>query len=148
MIQRGRKSAAKLAVIHGGGAAGQRPEPPEHLTDAQKEEWWAVVNRMPADWFPRETHAMLAQYCRHVARAGDIATVLDRMINSKKMDARVYEKLLRQEMAQSRAICTLATKMRLSQQSTYDKSKKKSFNEGSVSAPWEDDNSSDEHDAD
>ena len=32
-------------------------------------EWCAVVNRMPADWFPRETHGMLVQYCRLIVGA-------------------------------------------------------------------------------
>jgi len=35
------------------------------LTDEQAEEWRAVVSRMAADWFPRETHGMLLAYCRH-----------------------------------------------------------------------------------
>lgn len=45
-----------------------RPDPPDEyrLSDEQTAEWWSVVNRMPADWFPRETHALLAQFCRHV----------------------------------------------------------------------------------
>jgi hypothetical protein len=37
-----------------------RPDAPYDLTDEQSDEWWAVVNRMPADWFPRETHGNIA----------------------------------------------------------------------------------------
>jgi hypothetical protein len=45
-----------------------RPEPPEDLTEEQAAEWSAVVDRLPADWFPRETHGLLARYCRHGSR--------------------------------------------------------------------------------
>ena len=118
------------------------------LTAVQKKEWIAVVNRMPADWFPRETHSMLVQYCRHVARADEVAMVLDEMVKSKGFDKRVYVKLLSQEMAQSRAIVTLATKMRLSQQSTYDKSKRKNVDLTETPAPWGDDDESADSDHD
>jgi hypothetical protein len=30
-----------------------RPEPPADLTEDQADEWRAVVDRLPADWFPR-----------------------------------------------------------------------------------------------
>jgi hypothetical protein len=39
------------------------------LTEDQAAEWRAVVDRLPNDWFPRETHGMLAQFCRHVCTA-------------------------------------------------------------------------------
>jgi len=140
MRQRGRKSAAQLSVITSGHQ--KRPEPPDSLTDKQKEEWDAVVKRMPIDWFPRETHALLAQYCRHVTRADDIAQILEMMVKDRKKNFNPvhYTKLLGQEMRQSNAIATLATKMRLSQQSSYDKSKKKHGNElPRTEAPWGDD---------
>jgi chaperone required for assembly of F1-ATPase len=70
---------SKLDVI-------QRPDAPYDLTDEQAQEWWAVVNRMPADWFPRETHGMLAQYCRHVVRARRVAQMLDAMEKSDDFD--------------------------------------------------------------
>jgi hypothetical protein len=36
------------------------------LTDEQAAEWGAVVDRLPVDWFLRETHGLVAQYCGHV----------------------------------------------------------------------------------
>jgi hypothetical protein len=47
-----------------------RPEPPEDLTEEQAVEWRAVVDRLPTDWFSRETHGLLSQYVRHVVTAG------------------------------------------------------------------------------
>lgn len=139
MGTRGRKSAASLTVASVSPVETiQRPDAPYDLTDEQSEEWWAVVNRMPADWFPRETHAMLAQYCRHVVRARRISQLLNAMENATgedaEFDVKEYRDLLRSEEEQSRAISSLATRMRISQQATFDKSKKKP----SLSAmPWD-----------
>jgi hypothetical protein len=55
-----------------------------HLTDEQATEWWAVVNRLPADWFPRETHALLIQYCRHVVSARRVAQLLTQAESARR----------------------------------------------------------------
>ena len=52
------------------------PEPPEDQTEEQAAEWRAVVARMRADWFPRETHGLLALYVRHACIARRIARLL------------------------------------------------------------------------
>ena len=39
-----------------------RPDAPYDLTDEQSKVWWSVVDRLPADWFPRETHPLLSQF--------------------------------------------------------------------------------------
>jgi hypothetical protein len=82
-----------------------RPQPPEDLTEEQGAEWRAVMDRLPADWFPRETHGLVAQYCRHVSTAQRLA------------------RLLAAQERETRCIASLATRMRMSQQATYDKSK-------------------------
>ena len=126
MKQRGRDSAAanEIAAI-GKLETVQRPDAPYDLTDEQVDEWRAVVARLPADWFTRETHALLARYCRHVVRARRIAQLIDQAEKSDPFDVKEYRDLLRSEEEQSRAIASLATRMRLTQQTTYDKSKKK-----------------------
>ncbi len=63
MGTRGRKSAAELGVIQG---IPERPDAPDELTPEQAEEWRAVVDRMPVDWFRREIWPLLCAYCRHV----------------------------------------------------------------------------------
>jgi hypothetical protein len=126
MVQRGRKSSAALAVARPSQIeAVERPDAPYDLTDEQAEEWWAVVNRMPADWFPRETHAMLAAYCRHVVTARRVAQLIAGTEAAQPLDVGAYDQLLKMAERESRAISSLATRMRISQQSTYDKSKKK-----------------------
>lgn len=75
MVKRGRKSADELATITP--LTGTRPDAPYDLTDDQAEEWRAIVDRMPADWFPRETWGVLSAYCRHVVTARRISALVD-----------------------------------------------------------------------
>lgn len=136
MGARGRKSSAELSVIGPGGVETvRRPEPPADLSDEQADEWREVVNRLPADWFPRETWAILAQYCRHVTRARRLAQLIERAEQAEEVDIKEYRDLLRSEEEQSRAIASLATKMRISQQATYDKSKTKG--KATTKRPWD-----------
>jgi hypothetical protein len=76
------------------------------------------VNRLPAEWFPRETHAMLAAFCRHVVAARHIAQLIVAAEQRRKLNLNEYSKLLRMQEREGRAITSLATKMRISQQST------------------------------
>lgn len=119
MRKRGRKSAAstELAVTSPIETIA-RPDAPYDLTDEQAQEWWAVVNRMPADWFPRETHGMLTQYCRHVVAARKVAQIIAKAENSKTLDVDEYDRLLKMQEREGRAISSLATRMRISQQAT------------------------------
>lgn len=135
MGTRGRHSAASLTVISSSGIESvERPKPLLELSDEQQIEWRNIVNRMPADWFSAENLSMLAQLCRHITRARRIAQLLETEENRKEVDVKEYRDLLRSEEEQSRAISSLCTKMRLSQQTTYDKSKKKPVQ---TKKPWE-----------
>jgi hypothetical protein len=88
-------------------------------------EWRTIVNRMPADWFPAETLPMLVQYCKHIVRARRLGHLLREAEESAEFDARTYMQLLDAEEKQSRGMSSLATRMRLSQQSTYEARKSK-----------------------
>lgn len=136
MAKRGRKSGAELAVaaIVSPIETVQRPDAPYDLTDEQSQEWWSVVNRMPADWFPRETHGLLAQYCRHVVAARRVATLVKSIEADAEFDIVAYDRALKMQEREGRAISSLATRMRITQQTTYDKSRKKPV---SGRKPWE-----------
>jgi hypothetical protein len=116
-----RKSAASLSVI--APLPGQRrPEPPQELTEAEAAEWRAVVERLPVDWFPRETHPLLVAYCRHVVRARLIAGLIngfDPASVASDEGLRRLDKLAAMAERESKAISSLATRMRISQQSRY-----------------------------
>jgi hypothetical protein len=71
MAQRGRKSAASLSIVSLLG--NERPAPPDELAEEEAAEWRAIASRMPHDWFTRENHPLLAEYCRHIVRARDLA---------------------------------------------------------------------------
>jgi len=137
MAARGRKSAAslelpspsKIEVV-------ARPDAPYDLSNEESEEWWAVVNRMPADWFGREAQAMISQYCRHVVssrRVAEMLIALNKEVSEKvKADksksvgillssAKAMDRLLKMQERESRAIASLATKLRISPQATINK---------------------------
>lgn len=148
MGTRGRESLASLSVVQTGLVESQRPAPPAELSKEQRMEWLAVVNRLPADWFQPETFPMLAQYCRHVVSARRVAeligTLEDEMSKEppegeSKVEAmlgatRTMDRLLKMQEREGRAMSSLATKMRLTQQSTYSPKHRKPSTE---KKPWQ-----------
>jgi hypothetical protein len=75
-MKRGRKSAAEhLSVVS---FAKARPGPPLSLTEAQADAWRAITNRLPADWFPRETHPILTALCKHISTFELLSKAIDR----------------------------------------------------------------------
>lgn len=102
-----------------------RPPPPAGLTEGQATTWRVIVDSEPAAWFTPSTLPLLRQYCIHVSRARRIANLLNAMEQAEQVDLDEYAKLLRAEDLQTSALARLATKMRLSQQSTYDRQKAK-----------------------
>lgn len=136
MKKRGRQSAASLEIaVHSVVETIQRPDAPYDLTDEQATEWWAVVNRMPADWFPRETHGMLAQYCRHVVAARRVAQLIAKAEKAKALDVGEYDQLLKMQEREGRAISSLATRMRISHQATVRAEQARKPKQ--VEKPWE-----------
>lgn len=134
MGTRGRVSAAALAVQAPEQVEKvQRPDAPYDLTDEQTEEWWAVVNRLPADWFPRETHALLSQYCRHVVAARRLAQLVAAE-EAGELELDRYDQLLRMQEREGRALSSLATRLRITQQATLSAKAKKPMQ---VRKPWE-----------
>jgi|SRR5215211_5818727 len=135
MGERGRTSAAALSVVPLGAIETiPRAKPPPELTEEQADEWRALVNRMPAEWFPRETHGMLAQYCRHIVTARRLSQLIAASETDELFDEDRYFRRLAAQVRETRAIASLATRMRLSQQTTYDKSKKKP---SQAKRPWD-----------
>ena len=135
MGTRGKQSAAALEVQPVDKIESiQRPDAPYDLTDEQSEEWWAVVNRLPADWFPRETHAILAQYCRHVVAARRISQLVQSEESGEALDIDQYDKLLKMQEREGRALSSLATRLRITQQATVSAKAKKP---SSMKRPWQ-----------
>jgi predicted deacetylase len=132
----GRTSSAELAIVTGSGISViSRPEPMPELTSEQAIEWRQVVNRLPADWFPRETWGLLAQYCRHVVAARRVAQLVTQAEKTEPFNIESYDRLLKMQEREGRAISSLATRMRLSQGASYDKKRKKPLEP--ISKPWQ-----------
>jgi hypothetical protein len=120
MAQRGRKSADALALLSPAKVLEtvRRPEPPYDLTDEQADIWRQVVNSLPADWFPPETHMLLTQYCRHVIASHRVAQLIDAEEKANPFLPLAWADLLKIQDRESKAIGQLATRMRITQQST------------------------------
>jgi hypothetical protein len=132
---RGRKSQAELEVVTQSYEVIPRPKPPGDLTPDQASEWRQIVNRLPADWFPSETHAVLAQYCRHAIAARRVAQLIASAEQDPDLDVDQYDKLLKMQERESRALASLGTKMRITQQGTTTHRARKGT---MVRKPWED----------
>jgi hypothetical protein len=105
-------------------SAVNRPEPPTHLTDNQEAEWRAVVDRLPAEWFPPETHALLAQFCRHVTSAQVIFGLIEKLAQSDEFSLILFDRLLRMQERETRAISSLATRLRITNQAWFSRNKR------------------------
>lgn len=138
MAQRGRKSASALAVRSAASAIETipRPDAPYDLTDEESDVWRGVIDSMPADWFSASTFPLLVQYCRHIVRSHRVAQLVNEAEKSETLDVSSYNALLVMQDRESRAIATLATKMRLAQQSTIAPDKKKAGAIG-MKRPWQ-----------
>jgi hypothetical protein len=118
------------------------------LSHEQRREWLVVVNRLPAEWFQPETFPLLAQYCRHVVaarRVAELIAALEEEMSREPEDGeskvglmlgatQAMDRLLKMQEREGRAMSSLATRMRLTQQSTYDPKAKKPIAKRN---PWE-----------
>ena len=135
MGKRGKRSAADLAVVSADSkvTAVSRPGAPPELDDEQAYEWLLVVNRMPADWFSQDDRTLVA-YCRHVVCGRHVASLIAELEKGETIDVPEYDRLLKMQERESRGMSALATRMRLTQQSTIDRERKKP---ALMRKPWE-----------
>jgi len=140
MGTRGRKSASELAVVPVAIPA-RRPPPPSGLREDEKEVWRDVTATMPGGWFTKAQFPVLIAYCRHSARAADLA----KQINCFEPEwllvdggiARL-EKLLGMATRETNAMLACARSMRLTHQAQiYPRGAGRRL-AGSGSRPWED----------
>ena len=102
----------------------QRPPPPKHLSPEEAAEWQALVGTMPANWFPRECHAALAQLCRHTCRARLLGAKVNAMQSKcfgTEEGIRALDKMLAMLERETKQITSLSRSMRLTQQTRVNK---------------------------
>lgn len=138
---RGRKSAAAMELVPQVERLDRRPEPPICLNERATDEWFRVVNRMPSDWFTDETLSLLQAYCEHVAEGEAVQLMLERVRPLAMQDDESYKRyrdLLRDKELQTRAALSCATKMRMTQQSSYtDKASGTAKAKSTSRKPWD-----------
>jgi len=119
--KRGRASGAEMvtAVVK----IGDRPEPPLSLNPRAEDEWRRIVDRMPSDWFGAETLSLLQSHCEHVAEGEAVQMMIEKVRSSAMVNDESYKRyrdLLRDKDLQTRAALSCATKLRMTQQSSYN----------------------------
>ena len=117
MRQRGRKGISQIEAP-GVVVVVARPDAPLDLTPEESDEWRAIVDAMPADWFQRETWPLLAQYVRHTIAARRVAQLIDAEMASAEIDLGKLDKLLAAQARETAALKSMAAAMRLAQQSS------------------------------
>jgi len=144
MAQRGRKSAAELAVaaIVAPVNSESRLTAPVHLTDAEREVWLQVVNDQPANAFTPTHSPLLEQYCRHVVQSRLLADEIlnfDRAWLADDDGLKRYDRLLAMQEREGRAASSLATRLRITRQATVDPKTagRASRNQARARKPWE-----------
>jgi uncharacterized coiled-coil protein SlyX len=122
-------SSAALAVVGDNALDARRPEPPRDLSPAEAAYWRSFVSDMPPSWFRLVTQPLLKSYCRASARVDDLEAAY-----RSAEDDEECERLEARIERQNNLIARMSTKMRLTQQATYDKKKSKG---PTVRKPWE-----------
>jgi hypothetical protein len=112
--KRGRTSAAEMGVQPVGIDAKSRPEPPSSLSPSEKATWREIVSSLRADWFEPENLPLLAEYIRYATLSSRLARELRGI---EVLDPR-FAPLFRQKMAVGNSLLRLATKLRLTLQSS------------------------------
>jgi hypothetical protein len=124
----GRKSAANLSVVPVGERP--RPEPPEDLIEAGKVIWREITAALRADWF-QGAECLLGAYVGTVITERDIAAELRKYTP----DSDRYFDLVRLHCLVASTMAALATKLRLTPQSSRDSRHVKLVS--TLPKPWE-----------
>ena len=117
-------------------------DPPMHFTAEAADLWRAIVATKPADWWKDDTTPLLEAYCRAILEYRQVSVMVDGMPPRKlKSDEgfKRWKELLSIQDDLANRMASLATKMRLSQQSKYGARAAESADRksGRGRLPWE-----------
>ena len=119
MRQRGRKGVTQIEAS-GAPTVISRRDAPLDLTPDASDEWRAIVDVMPADWFSRETWPLLTQYCRHAVTSRRIGQLIEAEMAAVEIDLQKLNKLTKMQAQETSSLKAMAAAMRLAQQSTWN----------------------------
>lgn len=138
MIQRGRKSAEGLTVVPFSPARAIF-EPPADLSATEAEIFRSVVAGAPNNWFNSDSLPLLVEYSRAWDACNKLSAILNGGLEQIALAGGLKD-LLGMREKQARLMVTLATKMRLTQQSKIlpDKAGTLTARKAVSAAPWGD----------
>lgn len=141
MAQRGRKSAASIAVRAAPTLSDSRLPAPLHMSDAEQAVWVDVVNDQPANAFSPTHGPLLEIYCRHVVLSRVLADEIlnfDRSWLADDDGLKRYDRLLAMHERESRAASSAATRLRITRQAIDQQTVARSIiNAPKAKKPWE-----------
>lgn len=125
MAQRGRKSAASVAVVAQVGpvVSESRLLPSLHLSDAEQTVWARLVNDHPATAFTETHRDLIELYCQHIVQAQlleDEIQNFDRVWLADDDGLKRYDRILAMREREVRSASSLATRLRITRQATTD----------------------------
>jgi hypothetical protein len=130
-----RKSAASLSIVPAKGIT--PPTPPADLSAAEAVLWREIVETKPSDWFGPDSLPVLKEYIR----ASIMCDLLDAQVKDALAEGEgvgVVKALLDMRDKESRRGVSMATKLRLTQQSRYGaRSADRADNRAGGKRPWQ-----------
>lgn len=129
-----RPSGASLTVVPTGLPG--RLAPPDDLTPEQAARWRAVVDSKPVDWFGPDSLPLLKEYVRAEAMCDLLAVQIEAAMSGGEPGE--IKALLDMRDKESKRLASLATKLRLTQQSRYTPQAAATANKKAGNArPWQ-----------
>lgn len=129
-----RPSGASLTVVPTG--LPERLVPPDDLTPEQAARWRAVVDSKPVEWFGPDSLPLLKEYVRAEAMCDLLAVQIEAAMSGG--DPGEIKAMLDMRDKESKRLASLATKLRLTQQSRYTPQAAATANKKAGNArPWQ-----------
>lgn len=122
MGTRGRKSKADLTVVPP--QTMERHPPAPGMTKEQKHEWLTLVNEYAAEQFPVGLLPLLEAYCRHRVALRHVGELIADIEDEKSLNIPAYDKLLKMQERESRALASLGVRLGLARHTAKDAPKK------------------------
>lgn len=101
----------------------RRPPPPEGLTDEQSRMWRSITETEAAGWFDSAARQhLLRLYIEHATFRGRLQETIEKISIEKLLDDKLagrFEGLLKARDRETKQLVSLATRMRLTNQSRY-----------------------------
>lgn len=113
-----RQSTASLSLVRV--STLQPPEPPEELSQAESSLWVKVAASKPADWFQPDNLPLLTEYVRAIVMSDRLSILVETALaGDGGEDSLSLKDLMRLRNMEVQRATSIATKLRLTQQSKY-----------------------------